>query len=602
MRTFFLTLCFFSTLILNAQTINVAEHGIVPGRDVTLEVNELMASLNGKKGVTIHFPKGQYEFYPDNAMSQYRAVTNHDNSVKHLAFPMFGLEGVTIDGNGSTFMFHGMVCPFTVEQSDNITLKNFSIDFNTPFHDELVVVERNTDDNSFVVEIDTDKYPYTIEGGKIIFNHEGWDHGIGQNITFDPKTHAPIWNTKQYALRIKNNSKVTAVSDNRVRFQNMTKTPPPIGSIVVNYGIGRGQNRFVPAIHLSESKDTRIENVTVYAAGGMGIIAERCENVYVDRFVVTSAEGRWIATRADATHFLGCKGIVTLKNSRLEHMLDDGINVHGAYVKVEKYLGDKKFLCEISHFQQTGLVFAQAGDEVNITSRETILPIFETTVEDFKILNEKRMLVTLSEVPDAMPEGLLSLENLTWNPDVIMTKNTITENRARGALISTKGKVVIEDNYFSNQMHGILIEGDNNKWYESGGVRDITIKNNTFENIGHGNGVSYPLFVSPLLRPEQRLGDEKYHRNINFSNNKLISFNAHVVHARSVENLTVKNNKIKLSKKYPTGSKNSAVELDYCENVQIQKNKFSGFDWDIKVDALDNTSNVKIKRNKGLGK
>lgn len=66
-----------------------------------------------------------------------------------------------------------------------------------------------------------------------------------------------------------------------------------------------------------------------------------------------------------------------------------------------------------------------------------------------------------------------------------MKNNTIRDNRARSVLVTTKGKVLIEGNYFSSQMHGILIEGDNHKWYESGAVQDVTIRNNMFENIGY---------------------------------------------------------------------------------------------------------------------
>ena len=50
---------------------------------------------------------------------------------------------------------------------------------------------------------------------------------------------------------------------------------------------------------------------------------------------------------------------------------------------------------------------------------------------------------------------------------------------------TTKGKVLIEDNYFSSQMHDILIEGDSNSRCESGGVRDVVITNNTFADIGY---------------------------------------------------------------------------------------------------------------------
>ena len=70
------------------QVINVSKHGIKPGKDVVLEVNELISSLKGKENVTLFFPKGKYEFYPENAFEEYRAVTNHDNSLKRIAFPI----------------------------------------------------------------------------------------------------------------------------------------------------------------------------------------------------------------------------------------------------------------------------------------------------------------------------------------------------------------------------------------------------------------------------------------------------------------------------------------------------------------------------------
>ncbi len=359
-----------------AKTINVADHGIVPGPDVTFKVNRLLESLQGQEGVTLTFPKGRYTFKPENAVERYWAVTNHDNSLKRMAFPLFGVKGFT--------------------------------------------------------------------------------------------------------------------------------------------------------------------------------------------------------------------------------MADDGINVHGAYIKVVEYRGDKTFLCEISHRQQWGLCFAEPGDRVMVTLRETVLPIYETSVTIVKVLNECRMLVTVAEVPETLPRGLLSLENLTWYPDVIMRKNVIRDNRARSALITTKGRVLIEGNVFSSQMHGILIEGDNNSWYESGGVCDITITDNTFENIGYGDTTRYPLFAAPLLRPEQRLGERKYHRNIRFTNNRIRSFNGHFVHALSVQGLTVTGNTVELSRDYPTGSKRASIELDYCEDVAITNNRFVGFDWPLRVDKEDNCTRVTVKNNKGL--
>jgi len=581
-------------------TINVADYGIKPGKDVTLQVYQIIESLKDKKNITLFFPKGQYEFYPENAYEEYRAVTNHDNSLKKLAFPIFNFENFTLDGNGSTFMFHGKICPITVEGSKNTTLKNFTIDWEKSFVNELKVIKNDTKENSFTVEVANEKFGFEVKKNQILFNHYDWQDPIGQNIAFDPKTKSPIWQTKNYYLKPQKGAKIEKLDDKTAKFTKYTKVTPPIGTVFAAYGKSPGGNRFAQAIHLSNSKNNVLENITVLAAGGMALIAERCENIHLNKFIVTSRSDRTISTRADATHFLGCKGLIKVENCLLEHMLDDGINVHGAYVKVEKYMGDKTFLCETSHPQQWGFLFGEKGDEVMITSRETILPIFKTDIEKVKVLNERRVLITLTEVPKEMPKGLLSIENLTWNPDLQMNDNIIRENRARGALITTKGKVVIENNYFNSQMHGILIEGDNNKWYESGGVQDITIRNNTFDNIGFGNGISYPLYASPLFRPEQRLGDKKFHHNINFSNNTIKTFNGHVAFGMSIKGLKINNNTIELSNTYPKGSKLPSIILDYCEDVEIENNDYKNFNFPIKIEKKENSTAIKLKKNKGV--
>ena len=583
------------------EIINVAEYGIKPGEDVTLELYQLIKSLEGKKNITLFFPKGQYEFYPENAFEQYRAVTNHDNSLKKIAFPIYGFENFTLDGNGSKFMFHGKICPITVEGSKGTTLKNFKIDWEKSFVNELKVIDIDKVENSFVAEVSNEKFGFEIKKGEILFNHYDWQDPIGQNILFDSKTHSPVWNTRDYHLKARGkNAKVIKIDDKTAKFINYTKVTPKIGNVFATYGPSPGGNRFAQAIHLSNSKDSKLDNITVYAAGGMAIIAERCENVHLDKFVVTSNAKRMFSTRADATHFLGCKGEIKIENCVLEHMMDDGINVHGAYVKVEKFISEKTFLCEVSHVQQWGFLFGEKGDEIMLMSRETILPIFKTSIEGIQILNERRMLITVSEMPKELPKGLLSFENLTWNPDLHINNTRILENRARGALITTKGKVVVENNYFSSQMHGILIEGDNNKWYESGGVQDIIIRNNIFDNIGFGNGKSYPLFAAPLFRPEQRLGDKKFHNNISFSKNTIKSFNGHLVHGLSVKGLTITDNIIELSKDYPTGSKLPAISLDYCEDVVIENNQFKNFNFPIKIGQKENSIKVKVKRNRGV--
>ncbi|WP_426357106.1 right-handed parallel beta-helix repeat-containing protein [Pseudocolwellia sp. HL-MZ19] len=583
----------------NAKDYNVADYGIVPGEDASYKLNLLINKIGDETNATIIFPKGQYNFYPENATEKYRYVANHDNGLKRMAFPLYNAKNVTVDGGGSTFMFHGRIVPFTLESVEGATLKNFSIDFIRSYHAELSIVERNEKDKSFIVEIDPQLYPYKIEAGQILFERFGqWDP-IGSNIVFDPKTRSPIFNTNRYSISGLT-TLVTKLNEQRLKFENIGKgSPPPIGSVLVVYGV-HPTSRLVPGIHITNSSDIHIENVTVLDAGGMALIVERTNNIDLNNFNVTSAEGRYVATRADATHFVGCKGLIKVENSILEHMLDDGINVHGAYVNVDSYLGNKEFIASISHFQQMGLVFGEAGDEIAILSRETVLPFFKTSIKSVREINEKRFVVTLNDVPKNMPSGPLSFENLTWNPDVVIRNNKFRENRARGALITTKGKVLIENNYFNSQMHGILIEGDNKKWYESGAVQDVTIRNNTFDNIGFSGKDAYPLFAAPMLTPQQRIGEGQYHKNITFTGNTIHSFNGLMVHALSVDGLTVADNTIVFSDTYPSIDKYPSIDLHYSKNSKLTDNTAKGFKRPLIVLVSSDSENVIEKNNTGF--
>ena len=585
---------------LSGKVINVADYGIKPGEDITLKVNQLLAELENSDGVTLNFPKGQYDFYPDFAVEKYRYVANHDNGLKRMGFPIYNMKNVTIDGNGSTFMFHGRVVPFTVESSQGVTLKNFTVDFIRPFHAELKVVESDNKAKTFTAEIDTSQSPYQIKDGKIYFDRLGQIDDLGANILFDPKTRSPHFNTRSYQIRSAS-VKARAAGKGRVKFENLSKKAPPVGTIQIVYG-SHPTSRLVPGIHITNSKDVKIENGTVLAAGGMALIVERTENIHLDGFTVTSGEGRIVATRADATHFIGCKGVIKVENSVLEHMLDDGINVHGAYVNIDEYMGENKFLASISHFQQMGLVFGEAGDDVAILSRETVLPFFKTKIKSVSAINEKRFLIELESTPENIPSGPLSLENLTWNPDLIFRNNKVRENRARSVLVTTKGKVLIENNYFNSQMHGILIEGDNKFWYESGAVEDVTIRGNEFVNGGYVGTEAYPLLASPMFTPEQRIGEGHYHRNIKFNNNTLKGFNGLLVNSLSVDGLEIKGNKMTFSTDYPAVTKYPAIDINYSKNVVIKGNTATGFGRELPIVISDDSESVVVENNRGFSK
>jgi hypothetical protein len=86
------------------------------------------------------FPRGRYDFWPQHAVEKtYFESNTTDVNPKRLAILVDGFSGLTVDGGGSTFVFHDRMQPFTVERSRGVTIRDLSIDWDVPLSAEAVV-------------------------------------------------------------------------------------------------------------------------------------------------------------------------------------------------------------------------------------------------------------------------------------------------------------------------------------------------------------------------------------------------------------------------------------------------------------------------------
>ena len=96
------------------------------------------------KNVTIAFPKGRYDIYPDKAEQRTLYVsntvgTNSSYKDKKIGILLEDTKNITVDGQGSDFVFHGKMTTFAAINSRNVTFKNFSVDFQVPTVIDLTV-------------------------------------------------------------------------------------------------------------------------------------------------------------------------------------------------------------------------------------------------------------------------------------------------------------------------------------------------------------------------------------------------------------------------------------------------------------------------------
>lgn len=609
----------------NKETVVYAsDYGLEEGIDNTQAIARALDACRIRKATKLVIPDGQYDIYPDKAGQKYLNISNNDDGMKRIVFDLDGIKNLEIDGGGAQFICHDHMIPFSVVGCENVTLRNFSIDWDRPFYLQGQVTSVDRADNSFDMRI-LDECNWEIQGDKLRFsNKKGpvsnnwyfmappmqkdavWYQDMYWNIWYDPDTKAPAYcnelttRVSEWNFGLERPYSVSALGGNVVRIKDACEELPREGWILVCVGV-LSKNRLSPAIYLSHSSDILVEDVTVHHAAGMALIAERCEDVTLSRYNVLLPEGsdRIVTSLADASHFVGCKGQIQLKDCVFENMLDDGTNVHGVYAEIAGVSDPHTFGMTRGHSQQQGFDFAQAGEKIALVDRTSLRRYDTLTVKSVRNVNDNYFELSFEEEVTGLLLYPSVAENLSCQPDLVMRGCEVRRNRARGILVSTAGKVLVENNRFIQCTYaGIQTAGDANYWFESGPVADLTIRNNVFEDQGLAVGDAPVLAINPEVG-ESLDTAWCYHNNIIFEDNIINAFSRIIVDARSIGNFVFRRNTINPDMSYPQASgEGAAFRFNSCRGVTIEDNCYNPAG-DAVIEAY-NTTGIRSSGNKGI--
>ncbi len=590
-------LLFVFTLQVNATEII----NIKPSKNITTVVRNAIANAKEKE-IKLVFSKGVYKFLPDYAQQKFSYVTNHGNGLKRIIFLFENFNGVEIEGNGSEFIFHDQVAPFQFINCKNVQVNNFTIDWDIPFVFQGDITAINKKEHWYEMKPYKKGYSWKVAGGQLQFPNIGHFHyaSLGNTLAFDKEKERVDYGAFDASLR---SERVEKRPGGILRFYNRNiKHYPRIGSVLHSKG-PHGQNRYAPAFQTKNSFNVNFNGVTIHHALGMGFLFERTENIKIQKsgIYVRKGSDRVVSTTADATHFANCKGTILVEDCRLEGMLDDGTNVHGTYVEVNKIINKNTVRIALKHYEQPGFKFADKGDEVWLIKSPDPNRTEVKKVKSVTFVNDVYSDVTFeTAVPSNLKVGDI-LENKTWNPVFTLRGCVVRDHRARNIIIKTPKKIIIENNEFSSMMSSIMLRGESFHWFESGNVEDVTIRNNTFNHVAYGGAKGHAV-----LKVSPRLGKSfdatiLYDRNIRFENNTIKTFDNCIVWADRVDGLIIKGNKIEQTQvEKPLYPNNALFELKNCKDVFVEKNSYKGtVKKQFHVDASTRKT-LKVKKNKGI--
>ena len=536
--------------------------------------------LRAAGGGTLRFEKGEYHFHSSAAAKAALYISNHDKLPEHPVFlPLTNLVGVTVDGGGSRFVFHGQGIAALVMDSERVTLKNFSVDWARPYNTEMTVL--GYEDGKTLVSVDENRYPVELRDGKLFAVGEDWSMPTGYGIVFRKDTHE----IPERMTSVRFDGSAEARGNGRYLLKtDMSK-----------FGLGgvRPGDVFVsrpcqepwrphPAITLYRAKDTVVEDVVLHAAFGMGVLAQRSEN-FTMRGTGTGPEktcgawpaaGRASAQMVDATHFVGVKGKVSVSGCRFERMLDDAINVHSTGLGIVSNPAPNVIVCRGMHEQGWGFDMFAPGDGLRFVKVRTLENREEVVVTAVRALSPRETELTLSApVPQDLGVGD-AVENADWQCAVDFTDNVVARNMARGVLFTTPKPVLVRGNLFENVSGAaILLAGDARLWYETGACDGVRVVGNVFRNCltSHFQYCEAVVSVFPTVE-DLSLQARSYHRNLHVEDNVFETFDAPLLFARSVDGVFWRGNRIVSNDRY-SGWGKARFMTDGCKRLKIEEEK-----------------------------
>ena len=545
-------------------------------------VLKALEACRSKKNPVLVFPKGRYDFWPHHCIErEYFESNTNDVNPKRLAVLIDNMDGLTIDAGGSDFIMHDRIQPFTVDNSKNIVIRNVNIDWDIPLSAQALVGKAG--EGYVDLHINSHESPYIIEKGKLVFVGEGWKSEWWGTMEFDGKSKLVVPQASDNAFGGNwQRYRAEEVATGHVRLLNDFGRQPATGNLLVL----RHSVRDHAGIFITESDNVRLERINVYHTAGLGVLAQYSSNLTYERVncVPNESKSRILAGHDDGFHYSNCKGLLTINNCRFHALMDDPVNVHGTGVKLVEKISDTKVLCKFMHHQSLGMKWGRAGETVGFINHVNMHTVGNGVIKSFRTIDVETMEIEFEKpIPSSIKVGD-GLENLTWVPDVEIKNSFFGSCRARGILISTPGKVVIENNIFESSGSPILIAGDANYWYETGAVKSVLIRNNVFRAPCLTSMYQFCEAVISIC-PEIPKVDPSlpYHRNITITDNEFNLFDYPVLYAFSTENIVFENNKLIRNKDFkPWHHRKDGLTFEACKNISVRNNTFVG-------DVLGNT-------------
>ncbi len=470
-----------------------------------------------------------------------------------------GRKNLVIDGSGSKIVVTKHVAAFRIADSENLTLKGFTIDYDPLTFTQATVSSLDPSSNTARITI-----------------HKGYPdidqfQNQGTAMVFSPGDR--LWKRDSYGFLNVDFSKVSPGVWN-MRIKGPKDNNLASGDLIVV------ERRNVAGMNIDNSKDVTLKDMTWHSSPGIAMYGRYCtgkqiiDNVRISRGEKPEGaiEERLYSTGADGINYAFCRQGPVVTNCDFGFMGDDAINFHGEILPVfsvespntatimfprKGYLqnvlipGDKAQILESGSFAvaSEGVLesMESAGERTDIPKKDIVrfYPSREKSTSEGAKMYFFR--IKFKENVKLSPGQWLEFPALNC-PGFVVMNNFFHDNRARGLRIMGSDGIIAGNTFERIGQSAISIGAEYNYWREAGWCRNVAVVLNTIKDCGIHSEATYPgayacgAICVFTFREKGNAGIFTGHENIIISSNIIEGSSSAGIHAYGVKGLIISGN------------------------------------------------------------
>ncbi len=366
-----------------------------------------------------------------------------------------------IDGNGAVLLFEGNTCPFEMRHCMKVVVRNLTIDWQRPPFSQGEVTEAGPR----WMRVNIDKQ-FPITGEEPIYAIGEYDRSLGLMSVNGLDLYGQVRSVR-----------LLGAQDIRIDLNHPVSVH--VGStMVIRYRLYSNLFNFV------RCEDVTIEDVTLFSAPGMGILAERGKDFRFRHLRVqpTTGSNRLLSLNADAIHLTDCQGNIEIMDCSFQGMGDDAINICSTFRRITRDVGDNTWVIEGRGADSVATwQLPEKGASIDLYDSEPLASLGSAQVIDSYMSNGKAILKI--ETPLPAKETMLICDSQA-RTSTIIANCAFRGNRAR-AIVAHNNVTVSKCSFYGQSLAAILLSPDT-KWMEGPTVSNVEISENSFDYNYYG--------------------------------------------------------------------------------------------------------------------